>query len=461
MTEHTWQSGFNKGKLGPGFFQGPAAQPPKCPECGSLKTWKDGLRYTKQGEVQRWLCRSCGYRFSNPKVKIDVIKQDLVLSDSMHNLGDLDPVNLGIGDVCLKDSAFAIREDIGSHDFSIVGKTINNFLPNSRERQVCVSEREAKNLSQQHTRQNRAAGATKPTTAEVKGKIVEFTWYMKRQGYAEGTIKNRTKLLKRMIKLGANLWDPEQIKEIIAAQEKWSEGYKTLAVYAYSTFLEMEGQTWKKPRYRRPDTVPFVPLESELDQLINACGKKISIFLQGLKETGADPGELLAVRWTDINKQASTLTFNHPVKGHRARILPISKELIGRFELLPKKTERIFPMTMGSMWVNFRRQRKRVARSFNNPRLMKITFTTFRHWKATMEYHRTKDILYVKQLLGHKTLSSTMIYIDIEKAIYGQLRDEEFTVRVATTLEEDQELIEAGFEYVTERDGAKIYRKRK
>ena len=54
-----------------------------------------------------------------------------------------------------------------------------------------------------------------------------------------------------------------------------------------------------------------------------------------------------------------------------------------------------------------------------------------------------------------------MVYIDIEKAIYGELKDEEFTVRVATSLEEDQQLIDAGFEYVTERDKAKIFRKRK
>ena len=78
-----------------------------------------------------------------------------------------------------------------------------------------------------------------------------------------------------------------------------------------------------------------------------------------------------------------------------------------------------------------------------------------------MKYHRTRDILYVKQLLGHKTLKSTMIYIDIEKALYGELKDEEFVTRVATTLEEDRTLIEAGFEFVTERNGAKIYRKRK
>ena len=77
-----------------------------------------------------------------------------------------------------------------------------------------------------------------------------------------------------------------------------------------------------------------------------------------------------------------------------------------------------------------------------------------------MKYHRTRDILYVKQLLGHKTLKSTMIYIDIEKALYGELKDEEFVTRVATTLEEDRTLIEAGFEFVTERDGTKIYWKR-
>lgn len=59
-----------------------------------------------------------------------------------------------------------------------------------------------------------------------------------------------------------------------------------------------------------------------------------------------------------------------------------------------------------------------MAKDFNNPRWLRIPFTTFRHCKATIEYHKTKDILYVKQLLGHKSFSSTMIYIDIEKAIY-------------------------------------------
>jgi transposase-like protein len=35
-----------------------------CPDCGSRRCWKDGIRYTRYGEVQRYMCRDCGYRFS-------------------------------------------------------------------------------------------------------------------------------------------------------------------------------------------------------------------------------------------------------------------------------------------------------------------------------------------------------------------------------------------------------------
>lgn len=73
-----------------------------------------------------------------------------------------------------------------------------------------------------------------------------------------------------------------------------------------------------------------------------------------------------------------------------------------------------------------------------------------------MEYHRTKDIIHVKERLGHRSITSTMVYTHLIS-----FESDEFTVRVSKNLKEDGELIEAGFEYVTERDGIKIYRKRK
>jgi hypothetical protein len=45
-----------------------------------------------------------------------------------------------------------------------------------------------------------------------------------------------------------------------------------------------------------------------------------------------------------------------------------------------------------------------------NPRIKQIHFNTLRHWKATMEYAKTKDLLHVKQFLGHKKFENTKIY---------------------------------------------------
>jgi len=53
---------------------------------------------------------------------------------------------------------------------------------------------------------------------------------------------------------------------------------------------------------------------------------------------------------------------------------------------------------------NFQKKRKELAICHGNSRLLQITFHTFRHWKATMEYYKTKDILYVMHLLGHKNI---------------------------------------------------------
>jgi integrase len=51
--------------------------------------------------------------------------------------------------------------------------------------------------------------------------------------------------------------------------------------------------------------------ESEIDVLINRCGKKMSCFLQGLKDTGADPSELGRLEWTDVNFEAKSVTLKH------------------------------------------------------------------------------------------------------------------------------------------------------
>ena len=110
---------------------------------------------------------------------------------------------------------------------------------------------------------------------------------------------------------------------------------------------------------------------------------------------------------------------------------------------------------------HFRLQRKRVAHKLKNPRLLRLTFKTFRHWKATMEYHRTKDILHVKGILGHINIQNTLRYITLARELFKGQQD--YISKVAHTVKEASALVEAGFEYVTGEynDGGKIFRKPK
>ncbi len=74
-----------------------------------------------------------------------------------------------------------------------------------------------------------------------------------------------------------------------------------------------------------------------------------------------------------------------------------------------------------------------------------------------MEYHKTKDIMHVKYVLGHKTINCTLIYINIEETIFMQTTTDDWTVKVAHNEEEEIKLIEANFVFVNKREQGEYY----
>lgn len=76
--------------------------------------------------------------------------------------------------------------------------------------------------------------------------------------------------------------------------------------------------------------------------------------------------------------------------------------------------------------------------------------------KGTIECNRTKDILHVIELLDHSDIKTTRIYTQLIS-----FEGDNYHVKASTTLSEDKELLKAGFDFVTEREGVKIYRKRR
>lgn len=294
---------------------------------------------------------------------------------------------------------------------------------------------------------------------EAESAIAKYVAWLSKQGYAEATIEDRIKIMRRLVRLGGDIYDPESIKTIIAEQEGWCEGRKEVVVDTYTGFLRAVGGVWDPPRYHRIARLPFIPTEQEIDQLIVGCKDKTAMFLQLLKETGMRAGEAWGLRWVDIDFINKTVSIT-PTKRSNPRMLRISDRLLGMLKPLSNEEgEFIFGgrQLQNSFAAYYRQQRTDLAAKLVNPRLKRITFHTFRHWKATMEYHKTKDILHVMQLLGHKSIKNTLLYTHLV-TFEGE---SEFMCKAAETPKEVVELIEAGFEYVCDMNNTKLFRKKK
>jgi integrase len=386
---------------------------PSCPKCGGKKLWRDGNRYSIFGDkIQRWLCRDCKHRFSDFE---DVLK------------------------------AWSTLERIEMIDT----KSLKSWDDKDTSRQICVTE--TKNLAaEQQTTQ-----VPRRNEEECKGKIIEHAFWMQKEGYAEATITRRIRLLRTMVNKGANLQDPESIKETIAKQQKWSVKTKEIAIETYSCFLKMQGKAWSPPKYKAVRKLPFIPTEDEINSLIAGCNKKTATFLQLLKETGMRCGEAFMLEWTDFDLENKTVNIT-PEKGSEPRQLRISTQLIAMLNSLPKEKPKPFDCSHRHFTRTFRIQRAKIAIKLKNDRIHKIHFHTLRHWKATMEYAKTKDILHVMKMLGHKNIQNTLLYTQLIS-----FENDEYHSATAKTVEDAQKLIEAGFEYVCEFSDVKIFRRRK
>jgi integrase len=282
---------------------------------------------------------------------------------------------------------------------------------------------------------------------------IDFRHYLK-QHIREVTVVSYIKRLQRLSRI-TDLDDTENVKNIICSYQ-CTESYKELLTNAYHYWVKYNGLSWDKPKFFREDKPIFVPLESELDALIARPRLKMSVFLQLLKETGVDSGEAWKLRWIDINVEKHTVDI-HPTKNHNARTLPVSINLVGRLLQLPRDEDRVFCCkSLDGFRAGYEVMKDNLAVELSKPRIKEIAFRSFRHWKATTEYAKTKDILHVKWLLGHKKIENTLIYTHLIT-----FDSNDYLCKAVKTIEEATVLIEAGYEYVTSIDGIKLFRKRK
>jgi integrase len=291
--------------------------------------------------------------------------------------------------------------------------------------------------------------------------IVNTLIYLKNNAKAENTIKSVNQNLTRISKY-ADLTQPEEVKTYIANATKangepLSNSTKSKLVFCYWCLCKAQNIEWEAPRYKWEEGIPIIPTTDNVTKIISASTKRYATIFTILAETGAEGEELHKLNRKDIDTEQAIIN----IKGHKGHASGTYKLKQHTAEMLreylarnPQEYPFPKPKVMSQIW---RRIRNRIADNLKQPELKNIPMKNLRNYSGAKLYYSMPDPIAVMRHLRHKKLETTMHYL---RAIVLD-QEPEYISRTAKTIEEDQQLINAGFQYVTERDGIKLYRKRK
>ena len=97
------------------------------------------MRYIIEGQIQRYLCRICGYCFSQSVVKVNIAGKVIEGLDSGENDHE---VRVASGDTSKKEVndclPFMPSEDISSHDISIAERGLYDLPFYNSNNEVCT-----------------------------------------------------------------------------------------------------------------------------------------------------------------------------------------------------------------------------------------------------------------------------------------------------------------------------------
>ena len=310
----------------------------------------------------------------------------------------------------------------------------------------------------QHQEKVECRNFTQPTP-QTTSEIVNLLIAMKNNNKSQYTLKATSKGLKQISK-HADLHNPEQVKAYIA-NHNVSEGTKKNLCIVYNSYCNHYKIQWEMPKYKPEPKHVKIPTTEKLQMIISASGKTLATKLTLSKETGLRPIEVCNLKVKDIDLEHKVIKPTTAKHGN-PRTLKISNSLNEMLQnyIVRKKlnqNDKLFRGNADGYSRIYAHKRNKIAEKLKDPTIQTIRLYDFRHYFATMLYHKTKDILYVKQQMGHKSIENTLKYTQLLQFD----NQDNYTCKVAEDIEQATDLIENGFEYITEMNGLKLFRKRK
>lgn len=147
----------------------------------------------------------------------------------------------------------------------------------------------------------------------------------------------------------------------------------------------------------------------EKKRLLSVCSTELRRVVLFALKTGMRKGEILNLRWTDIDLTANRIKVGKSKSG-RSRFVPIHSDVLGVLQGLPHRGEYVFPDQNGSRMTLYGWIRTQFEGALDKAGIRDFRFHDLRHTFASELVMRGADLKSVSELLGHSTMAMTERY---------------------------------------------------
>jgi len=247
--------------------------------------------------------------------------------------------------------------------------------------------------------------------------ITGWLRWLKSDGRPNDSVAVRRTQITRLARerAGRDPWSltTQDLAEWLAEHPSWTPSYRRAvraAVRGFYAWARAVGLVDHDPASLLPRSRPGHyqprPIPDDIvERAMSTASPRVQLMLELARDCGLRRAEIAAVHTTDVERHHGIDFLRVNGKGRRERLVPISASLAERIRERP--TGWLFPSPHRASHLCTDRVGKLITAALPRP----WTPHSLRHGYATAAYAVENDLVAVRDLLGHSSVSTTQVYV--------------------------------------------------
>ena len=259
--------------------------------------------------------------------------------------------------------------------------------------------------------------------------FIEFKREMKNRNYAKNTVRTYSRHIDKFLVFSRkSLLDPKNrisvfLETVVSTSEQRRLAWSSIKLF-YEIVLKKDCP-YKLDRVKNRKRLPDILTKEEILEILNVItNEKHRLIISFLYASGLRVSEVVNLKIKDLNLSALSLKIRNS-KGHKDRFTLLSEKSLEKIKELIKgrdANDYIF-LTLYNKKYTVRTVQMIFTHALQKSGIQKKpTCHTLRHCFETHLVEAGTDIKSVKTLLGHKSIKTTMVYVNLADPVSRNIR---------------------------------------